>query len=282
MNIGVICDVNYSESVFLSSYFHAVNNLFNSVKLVNNIEDLHDVDLLFCGNEHYMPHRAIWDNDAFIEQANKRNIPACIYTAEYIHTSLYPWNRDIQKNLEKFKFLHQRVIDVDDSIKLNKKIARCCISRHYKDAVKAPEKKLNKCLFIGKMYPHRQVLCDELKKTIELDIAPHGSSCWNDYINTFASYRFILSPYSNDSNSFHFKFYESLLAGSIPVHQVYDNTLDFYTYEASYKDAIYFKNAEEVAEKISKCDLECSFNKPWLEDELKEFFSDMGVQTDKQ
>ena len=281
MNIGVICDVNHSMGIYFSSYFYAVNNLFNSVKLVNSIEDLHDVDLLFCGNEHYWAHRVIWETDIFIEEANKRNIPVCIYTAEYIHTSLYPWNIDIQKNLERFKFLSQRVIDVDDSIKLSKKIARCCISRHYKDVVKTPEKKLNKCLFIGKMYPHRQMLCDELKKSIEIDIVPHGSRCWNDYINTFASYRFILSPYSGDSNSFHFKFYESLLASSIPVHQVYDNTLNFYTAEASYKDGIYFKNAEEVAEKLSKCELENSSNKPWLEDELKEFFNDIGVQTDK-
>jgi hypothetical protein len=179
----------------------------------------------------------------------------------------------IQKSLENFDNLYQRVIDPDDAIILNKKIARCLCSKQYSNIVNVSNFKLDKCIFIGSMYDHRIALINKLKNTIEIDIIESVDS-WQNYISILSNYKYVLSPNSYTANSFHLKFYESLLVDSIPIHQIYDNTLNYYPIEASYKDALYFKSADEIPDLIKNCNLEKSFNKPWLEDELIEFFKE--------
>lgn len=280
MNVGIICDLNYDRSPWLQNYYFAVKNLFNSVKLVNSHQDIDDVDIIFIGNDHYHNHLNIWRNENFIRKCNERKIQVFVYTSEYIQCSRFPWNLEIQKDLEKFEFLRQRMIDVNDVIKYNKKLARCSYSKHFANITKAPEK-INRCIFAGVMYPHRLEAINKIGESMEIDVLPNGIYGWRDYIYILSQYRFVLSPYSNDSNTFHLKFYEALLVDSIPIHQIYDNTLEYYSKEALYPDVIYFQDPSEVANKINNFKLERSFTKPWLEDELAEFFLEHHIPIDK-
>ena len=281
MKIGVICDMGYKRSICMSNYYHAICNMFEDVKIVNNVNDLNGLDMLFIGNDHFHSHLNIWRDSNFIRQCNEKRIKVCVYTAEFIHSNLHPWNVDIQKSLEGFEFLHQRVLDVNDAIKLNKKIARCACSKYYENRIKIPDVKLDKFDYVGAMYTNRRILLEEVKKIIDIDIFQPDFQSWEEYMNVLAKYRFVLSPYSNDSNSFHLKFYECFLVDSIPIHQIYDNSLEYYPIESNYDDAIYFQSASELPDKISNCKLSRGFNKPWLEDELLNFFTDVGIVCDK-
>jgi hypothetical protein len=131
------------------------------------------------------------------------------------------------------------------------------------------------------MYPHRLDAINKISKSMEIDILPYGIYGWKEYIYILSQYKFILSPYSNDSNTFHLKFYEALLVDSIPIHQIYDNTLEYYSKESLYPDVIYFQDPEEVADKVNNFKLEQSSTKPWLEDELASFFFEHDIQIDK-
>jgi len=276
MKIGIICDLGYKKSICMANYYHALCNIFDDVKTIKNVEDLKDIEVLFIGNDHYEPHKTIWKNDNFINICNSNQIKVCVYTAENILHSIYPHNIKIQRDLERFDNLYQRVIDPDDAIILNKKIARCSCSKHYKDAISIPPQKMNKCVFIGYMYDHRRNLINKLKHNIDIDVIEPIES-WQEYMSTLAKYRFVLSPNSYVANCFHLKFYEALLVNSIPIHQVHDNTLEYYPIEAKYEDALYFKTGDEIPDLIKNCSVETSYNKPWLEDELIDFFEEHDI-----
>lgn len=279
MNAGVICDLGYTLSTCYSNYYKAICNIFNNVTLVQSINDLDKIDLLFMGNDHHQGHLNIWRNESFINKCNNLKIPVYVYTAEYVGSSMFPWNTEIQKDLQKFTNLNQRMIDVNDCKTYGTAIARCACSKDL-SYVKSysPLEKLNKCVFIGKLYPEREKLIKELySKGFEVEVFAYGMCDWDTYMKVIAQYRFVLSPYSNDSNSFHLKFYEALMVGSIPLHQVYEDTLNYYPIEAQLPDAIYFTTADELISKVSQCELTQSSSDIWLEDELINFFKETKV-----
>lgn len=273
---GLICDYGYCASICFRNYYYAIHNIFDSVKIINSEKDLLDVDFVFIGNDHFLSHRSIWENDNFINYCNKTNKKIFIYTAETIHNNVHPWNLNIQKNLEKFNNLYQWCYDVNDAIILKKPIARCCLSKNYNKEYKTEKK--NKCIFIGTLYPERKKLIEILSKNIELDIVQRSMSTCEEYFDLLSQYRFVLSPHSIGGNSFPLRFYETLLVGSIPIHQVYSNTLNYYTEEAKFKDVIYFEQPEEIPEKISNFKLKNSETKIWLEDILTKNFIEHGFK----
>ena len=280
-NVGIICDLSFSSSICFSNYYHAVNNLFENVKLISNVNDVEDIDIIIMGNDHFAGHQAIWNSEQFINTCNERNIILFVITAECIHSTWNPWNPQIQKDLERFKNLYQRVIDVKDSNILNKKIISACCSKYYKDAISVPEVKFNKCVFFGKQYPHRLEQISVLKQSIEVDVIPYiESMSWKEYLATLAQYRFVFSPRSGDSSMFPLRYYEALLVSSIPIQQVVDNSLDYYTKEATLDDVIYYTDISEVPEKISNCIYERCSSKLWLEDILTEWFLENNIKPD--
>jgi len=288
--IGVICDTTYTRHPGIINYYYAVSNLFPSTKLISSHEELDSVDYVFVGNDHFQPNLAVWSNREFINKCNNKQIPFFVYTAETIQSTKHHWNPGIQRALEEYQFLRQRMYDVNDAIAYKKKIARCAMSRNFYNTIPIPQEKINKCAFLGAVYPERYNLLSRLEKIIDLEIVmdnpgqfrpadgPARTATWQSYMETMAKYRFVLSPHSLEGHSFPLKFYEILLVNSIPVHQVYSNTLDYYTEEAKFKDAIFFQNAEELPEKLAQCTLKESYSKPWLEDILTEFFIENGVE----
>ena len=127
----------------------------------------------------------------------------------------------------------------------------------------------------------KQEAINKISESMEIDVLPYGIYNWKDYMYILSQYRFILSPYSNDSNTFHLKFYEALLVDSIPIHQIHGNTLEYYSKEALYPDVIYFQDPSEVADKVNNFKLDRSSTKPWLEDELASFFLEHNIKIDK-
>jgi len=275
--VGVVCDIDYIRSICLSNYYYAIKNLFQNVRIVNSALDLNGVDIVFVGNDHYDKHKQVCQNDEFIAACNARDIKVCIYTYENILDPIYPHNIIGQNKYSSYKHFYQRVIDPSDAIALNKKVAGCLVSRHYKDVIPVPANKHNKCVFIGCMYDRRRALIEELKHTIDIDVIDRQVETWQEYMSIMASYRFVLSPYSFNHYGLHLKYYEALLVNSIPVHQITDNTLEHYTHEAKFEDVIYFKTANEVAGLLANCKYEKSHSNRWLEDELIEFFKEFNI-----
>jgi len=271
MNVGIICDLSYAYSMCFQNYYYSVNNIFSSVKIINSIDDINDIDIIFIGNDHYKKHLDVWCQNSFIEKVNKLNIKMVVFTAETILSSCFPHNEVIQKKLERFNNLYQYVIDINDMIKLNKMQMRGLVTKNVKGFFHN-DKKIDGCVFIGKYkeneYVERRKILDNINKFIPVTIIDRINN-WHDYMNTMAKYRFVLSPISN-GNFFALRFYEILAVGSIPIHQVLENTLSYYPIEAEFDDCIYFQNLMELKEKVLGCKLEKSHSEIWMESHIQE------------
>ena len=282
ITIGVIADLNYTDSPAFSSYYYACLNLFKNVKIVNNINDLKNINVLLCGNDHYFNHLNIWSNDEFINYCNNNNIPFFVHTVEHINSPMFSHNIEIQNKLEKYNLLRQRCWDIDDSIEKNTKIARVLLSKNFLNYKKTDIKK-NKIVFIGKVYQNRENLLNILTKHIDVDVISRGSdpliNNYSEFLSKLSEYKYVLSPKSLFVNGIPGRFYESLWVNSIPLQEVYDNTLDYYDKEKNIEKAIFFKSHEELIEKLKYTDdsIVTDLPKMFLEDELIDFFKEFNI-----
>lgn len=269
MKAGIVCDLNFNRHVGLKSYFYAIQNIFGSVKIINSFKDLFDIKILFIGNEHFQPHRQVWENDLFIKTCNNLDIKVVIFSVEKIFSSSFPHNETIQNNIKKFENLFQYAHDVEDIEKLNCKLIRGCISSHYKN-IELYSEKINKCAFLGSIdcfsYQERQETIKKIEKEMEI-VFPERQTTWEEYMKELSKYKFVLSPLGN-SNGLALKFYEILFVNSIPIQQVKPKTLEYYKTENEYKDCIFFENPKEIVEKINNCSLNKSSNIIYLENEI--------------
>lgn len=272
--VGIICDLNYSRHPLFKNYYYAIEYLYGATRLVTTINDLYDLDILFIGDDHWITHKLIWQDEDFIKRCNVLNIKVVVFTTEKILNSNFPWNVQINESLMLFNKLYHYTIDVDDCIALKTKLNRVLISRHYKNYFPPQEEKLDKIVFIGRTdctwgsYSNRSETLRELAEVISIDILPSTIETWEEYMQTIARYRFVLSPIGN-ANTFPLRFYETLLVRSIPLHQITENTLQYYDIEAGFDDCIYFKDPGELPEKIKNCTITHSYNELWLEDYIK-------------
>ena len=248
MKIGVIADLQLEQ---LASYYEAARNIFENVRLVKSKADLKGIDAVLCGNDHFQPHRDIWENDEFIEEVNQLSIPFFAHTVEHIDSKVFPWNLKIQANLNKFSKLRQRCWDVNDAKKYGTKLARVLISENY----------------LKNYEPCRN-------KNRKVDTIPRIEISYRTFLSILASYKFIFSPLSISSTGLPGRFYEALAVGSCPIQQVANETLGAYSLEASFQDAIFFKDIKEVGDKANNHHLTETANVMTLEEELKGFFND--------
>jgi hypothetical protein len=269
MKMGIVCDLTYHRSIALSTYYHALKNLYGDLLLIQKPTDLNEVKVVFICNEHFIPHRSIWLQPWFLDICNRNKIKVIVISGETL-------KNNIQSYVEQFNDLHQYVWDVNDCIIMERKRINYGVSWHYKNIVDRTKKKNNKCVFIGQMPPHyklRIALIEKIHKYIDIDVITTGvGDNWEDYMNVLSQYRFVLSPISGASNGIPLRFYESLLAGCIPIQQVMENTLSFYKHEANLVDAIYFQDVEELPDKLQSCFLERATSELWLEDSIREAF----------
>jgi len=277
IRVGVIADMEYSISPAFSSYYYACVNIFKDVKLINNVKDLENVDIVVCGNDHFYNHFVVWSNQEFIDYCNDNKIQFFAHTVEHINSPVYTHNIQIQNKLESFNLLRQRCWDINDSKEKNTNIARVLLSKNFMN-YKNKNLKKNKIIFIGKVYQNRRELFDKLTKHIEVDIFERSFD-YPDFISKLSEYKYVLSPKSMSVNGIPGRFYESLLVDSIPIQEVSNDTLDYYTIERDIPNTIFFQTIEELINKIEltkNLDL-IEQPKMFLEDELIEFFKEFGI-----
>ena len=184
MKTGIICDLSFNKHIGINMYYYALKNIFFDIKLVNNINDLNDIEILFIGNEHFLPHRNVWDNALFQKFCNACNIKVVVFSGERIFNSAFEHNTQIQLNLEKFENLYQYPYDVDDLEILKTNLFRPCISKKYLQS-KLNVQKIDKCVFLGSLdndsYADRIKTLKQIEKTIEL-VIPNRKNTWEEYI----------------------------------------------------------------------------------------------------
>lgn len=276
--VGLICDMSFSRHPQFKSYFYALETLVGTPKLVKDKFDLFDIDVLVVGDDHYEGHKRILHAPGFISCLNALDIKTIILTTEKIYGSYFPHNIENMGVIKTIKNLHHHNLDVDDCIKLGNTVHRVTLSKKFENIVQIPNK-LNKAVFIGNSgfsYDVRHKTLLEVKKEIELDVFKANFETWESYMSVLAKYRFVFSPIGN-GNFFPTRFYEALMVGSIPIHQVMPNTLDYYKVEKEFEDCIYFEKSGEVAEKVKNCDLKHSYHMYWTEDHLKDILTQDSV-----
>jgi len=278
--VGVIADLTYERHHLFSSYYSAISNIYNQVPVkVLSADDLKGVEILFIGDDHYGGHKSIWTNPYFQFYCNVNNIKVVVLTNEKILGSFFPWNESNLGLLEGFHNLYHYANDVDDcrtlGLKLNRTAPSCNVKNYLDQQYDIRNlKKINGILFIGQTrcpknsYKERNELLENLKKHIPVKIIDSTIQSWDEYILLLASYRFILSPIGN-GNFFPMRFYEALMVGSIPLHQVRLNTLDTYDIEKGFKDCIYFETIEDLLPKVENCENFNSYNELYMEDTLR-------------
>jgi hypothetical protein len=273
--IGIICDLKYTRHHLFKSYYHSVKNIYGQIpKVVNSIQDLKGLQILFIGDDHYGPHKTVWQSKDFIEYCNINGIQVVVMTNESIVHTYFPWNLEDLKKLNRFKYLYHYGNDGDDCRELGLKLNRTAPSIWFKSEFIVPIPKKDKIVFIGKIecpknsYQSRKQLLTELQKIVEVDVIESNIPSWQDYVTLIAGYRFVLSPLGN-GNFFPMRFYEALAVGSIPIHQVKKDTLETYWIESQFDDCIFFEHPNELKVKIQNCKFEKSYNMFWMEENLK-------------
>lgn len=271
-SIGLVCNTTYKKSACFSSFYYAIHNIFNDVKLVKSHEDLGDIEYLFIVNEHFIPHKNIWNNSLFVDICNSNNIDVFVFSGEKIFNSFFPHNIEVQRSIEKFTNLYQYAYDTEDVSVLQRPLFRPCLSKKY--VVNATINKKNKTCFIGSTscgsYKERNDALRVASKIIEIDFLPPVSD-WNDYIRVLSEYKFVFNPLGNASG-FNFRFYETLTAHSIPIQQFKGDMLKVYDIESSFKDCVYFdsNSVTSIVEQMNSISSDCSHNKIWLEDHISD------------
>jgi len=281
LRAGLICHIDYFRCYNLKQYYYALSNLYSSLKIVNDVYDLTDIDILFIGDDHHKEHIDIFSKPGFVERCNELNIRVVVMTSERIFDSYFPQNIEKYNFIKRFKNLTHYTSDVDDCKQLGTKLHRTLFSKNFKNVININiESKKDEIVFIGninsKSYFERREILNKINNFIPVKIIKPSDCSYLDYLRLLAQYRFIFSPIGN-GNSFTFRFYESLLVNSIPIHQVRKNTLELYDCEAKFGNCIFFENINELPEKIKNFKLKYSNNNIWFEDYLKELLTKDGL-----
>lgn len=279
----MICDLSFSRHRQFRNYYHALESLYGDVRIVTSVEGLTGLDILFIGDDHFYNHKPILTASGFVEQCNLLGIEVVVFTSEKMFGSAFPWNEDNYKFLQSIRLLHHFAYDVDDCEKAGLKLHRLAMSKYYKNCVDVNvETKLDQIVFIGSTtcthdsYKERIDTLTKIQKLVPVDVIKPDIEYWEDYMKVLSKYRFVLSPLGN-ANTLVTRFYETLLVKSIPIQQVKDNTLKWYDIEARFRDCIFFKNPEELPEKINNCTLQQSSSEIWIEDYFEKILTEKGL-----
>lgn len=271
---GILTNLEYEKHWLFKNYYYSLLNVYGegNVIRVQNINDLKNIKILFIGDEHFIPNKEIWMNDEFINKCNELKIHIFIFNNEKIFNSMFLWNEDIQKNINKFINYNQVVYDVDDSDLLGVDINKTYMSKYFLNDIVISTKKYDKVLFIGNFNDHtydkRRYFLNEIKNKIDIDILQSDKNLtMNEYLNKISSYKYILSPLGN-GNFVPMRYYESLFVNSIPLQQSNDGIIRKFQNEIKNNRGIFFTDIDELVEKLKTPSL--PNNNYYMEDFIKE------------
>ena len=254
--IGILTNVNYEKHWIFKNYYYGIQNVFGNsgVKLIQNVDDLYGIKILFIGDEHFLPNKEIWMRDEFITYCNQNQIQVFIFNNEKIHNSYFPWNEEIQNNVFKFKKHKQFVYDADDAQILKTEINKTYMSKTFQNELNLDIKeKKDKIFFMGNIsdssYTNRRAFLNSISEKIEVEIRDSDKNLnMRDYFNLIGSYKFILSPLGN-GNFAPMRYYESLFVKSIPLQQSSITMFPFFSKEINENKGIFFESIDELLQK---------------------------------
>jgi hypothetical protein len=253
---GILTNLEYDKHWIFKNYYYSLVNVYgiDNVSRVENIGDLNNIKVLFIGDEHFLPNKYMWMNDNFINRCNELKIRVFIFNNEKIFNSMFPWNEDIQKNVNKFNDFNQIVYDVDDSDLIGTDINKTYMSKYFLSGVDMSTEKKDKIVFIGNFnnhtYDKRKIFLNEIRDRVDIDILQSDENLtMGQYLNRISSYKYVLSPLGN-GNFVPMRYYESLFVNSIPLQQSTDNIINKFQNEINSNRGIFFKDIDELIEKL--------------------------------
>ena len=143
---GILTNLEYDKHWIFKNYYYSLVNVYgeDNIKRIENVGDLNDIKVLFIGDEHFLPNKYIWMTDTFINKCNELNIRVFIFNNEKIFNSMFPWNEDIQKNVNRFNYCNQIVYDVDDSDLIGVGTNKTYMSKYFLNGVELSSEKKDK------------------------------------------------------------------------------------------------------------------------------------------
>jgi hypothetical protein len=263
----------------ISGYRNALREIYgkNNIKDFDNLSDLDEAKMVFILDEHFLTHVNIWNDIKFIEKCNDLNIKVIILNNEKIYNTIFTINEEYQKILNLLNNKIQYVVDIDDARITKNKLNKLLVSKKYKNIEKSKTKK-DKIVFIGRTndisYKERKSIIKKVSLIKEMDVIERDyNRTIYEYLYILSQYKYCLSPFGN-INGFIMRFYEILLAGSIPIQQINEDVEEYYKDEMEFDDCIYFKDVSELPDKIKNMPYENSNRELWLEDYLKKIFKE--------
>jgi len=248
---GILCqdDINVVGHSLFKNYKLALSNYFQSVlQPINSIEDLNNLDLLIIVDEHYIPHKQVWQNDAFINAINKLNIKVLIFNFEKIFNSQFPWNISIQHYVEKINRRLQIVSDVKDAKILNTSI----INKQFlsRDTIleEPIDNKIDEILFVGQIneyYPTRREILNGIQQINSKVRVIQSDRRYNykEFLNLINQSKYILNPLGT-GEFINLRFYEALNLGCTVIQQYTDEMEKWYP-ELNKYSVLKFKTVDD-------------------------------------
>ena len=248
---GILCqdDINVVGHSLFKNYKLALSNYFQSVlQPVNSIEDLNNLDLLIIVDEHYIPHKKVWQNDEFINAINKLNIKVLIFNFEKIFNSQFPWNISIQHYVEKINRRLQIVSDVKDAKILNTSfINKQFLSRD--TILEEPiDNKIDEILFVGQIneyYPTRREVLNGIQQINSKVRVIQSDRRYNykEFLNLINQSKYILNPLGT-GEFINLRFYEALNLGCTVIQQ-YTEEMEKWYPELNKYSVLKFKTVDD-------------------------------------
>lgn len=265
-------DINeVGHSLFNNFRLALINYLQEEIKDVNSINDLNYISTLLIIDEHYIPHKEIWQNDEFINYINSKKIKVVIFNFEKIFNSQFPWNIDIQHSVEKINNKVQLVSDAKDAAILNASIINKQLMSKSTILVEPMQDKKDEILFLGQInefYPTRGSTLSELEQInskVRI-IKTDRKYSYKEFLDLINNAKFILNPLGT-GEFINLRFYEALKLNCIIIQQYTEDMLKWYP-ELNYSNVLKFKTVEDFNKLNFNNYTECT--KMYLEDYFEE------------
>lgn len=265
-------DINeVGHSLFNNFRLALINYLQEDVKDINSISDLDTITTLLIVDEHYIPHKEIWQTDEFINCINTKNIKVVIFNFEKIFNSQFPWNIEIQHSVEKINKRVQLVSDIKDASILNTTIINKQLLSKSTFLLDAISDKKDEILFLGQInefYPTRSATLNELQQLNNKVnvIKTDRKYSYNEFLDLINNAKFILNPLGT-GEFINLRFYEALSLNCIVIQQYTDDMLKWYP-ELNYPNVLKFKTKEDFNNLDFNDFVKC--NNIYLEDYFEE------------
>lgn len=255
---GLLCtdDLNIVGHSMFMNYRMALYNYLGikNFKEIRCVNDLEGITHLFIIDEHFRYNLEIWGNDEFIKEININSIKTIIFNSEKIYIDAFPWNAQIQERVKSIKNYIQFVCDIDEAKFFGSKVInKFFISRGVKFNIDSSVEKINKILFVGQIdgnqYSGRRELIQKIKLMgLPIDIYNSQRKMqYSEILNMYNKYKYILCPIGT-GKWFSYRHYEVTHLGSIPIQQVTDDMIEWFS-ELQYS-SIFFNNIKDIEKKI--------------------------------